>query len=577
MEPFRKACRTCRPVFLLAWMILLPGLALAEAVTVDTLNDVLDGDTASIAALTTNPGADTVISLREAIIAANNTAGADDVTFSVEGVLYLTELLPSLSDSSGGTAIHGGESITIRAVSETGVPVVDTGLSVLSADNLIEGLSIDGCREGFGIDVSGVAAARNRVRNCRIGSENDVLRNHCGIMLRNGVSDAIIGGTLTDEANVLSGNFAGLGVDSAHNIQIFGNFVGTDPTGTYCPLPSRELEGPGIWINEGSEIAVGGGDLDTRNVIAGYGTGIVVMWGHDNWIKGNYIGCNAPGTALPEGVDAGTIVGIEAANETRLSIGGSGPGQGNVVSGASGAGLCIGDCSNVKVQGNYFGTDAGGLQILDCAAPCGVCSHCTNTAIYVVGESVFIGGPNPGEGNVISGARTGISMNNVYDLTVQGNRIGTDVTGTQALGNDVGIEIKMGDYAVEGVFGGAAPGAGNVISGNSVAGVCITGYEMPTQRRSNQFLGNYVGVDSSGLNPLANGVGVMIGSADGSEPAESVVVGLPGAGNVISGNAGAGVAVYGAGSAETLLQGKLDWRGCGWGDAGAERRSGRLD
>ena len=50
---------------------------LLGVITVNTTNDVLDGNTSSVAALLGNAGADGFISLREAIIATNNTAGAD--------------------------------------------------------------------------------------------------------------------------------------------------------------------------------------------------------------------------------------------------------------------------------------------------------------------------------------------------------------------------------------------------------------------------------------------------------------------------------------------------------------------
>ncbi|MBT0960381.1 DUF4347 domain-containing protein, partial [Denitromonas iodatirespirans] len=52
------------------------------SLTADTTNDVADGDTSSIANLVANKGADGKISLREAIIAANNTAGADTISLS---------------------------------------------------------------------------------------------------------------------------------------------------------------------------------------------------------------------------------------------------------------------------------------------------------------------------------------------------------------------------------------------------------------------------------------------------------------------------------------------------------------
>ena len=50
------------------------------AVGVSTTFDVLDGDTSSIANLISTPGADGAISLREAVIASNNTTGPDTIT-----------------------------------------------------------------------------------------------------------------------------------------------------------------------------------------------------------------------------------------------------------------------------------------------------------------------------------------------------------------------------------------------------------------------------------------------------------------------------------------------------------------
>ena len=61
--------------------ISFPAIAGAASVEVANNNDVTNGDTASIAALQASPGPDG-ISLREAILAANNTAGVDDITFA---------------------------------------------------------------------------------------------------------------------------------------------------------------------------------------------------------------------------------------------------------------------------------------------------------------------------------------------------------------------------------------------------------------------------------------------------------------------------------------------------------------
>ena len=53
--------------------------SLLGVITVSTTNDVLDGDTSSVTALLGNVGTDGFISLREAIIATNNSAGADTI------------------------------------------------------------------------------------------------------------------------------------------------------------------------------------------------------------------------------------------------------------------------------------------------------------------------------------------------------------------------------------------------------------------------------------------------------------------------------------------------------------------
>lgn len=58
---------------------LAPRVVLAASVAVTSTTDVIDGNTSSIANLIANPGPDGVISLREAITAANNTAGADTI------------------------------------------------------------------------------------------------------------------------------------------------------------------------------------------------------------------------------------------------------------------------------------------------------------------------------------------------------------------------------------------------------------------------------------------------------------------------------------------------------------------
>ena len=86
-------------------------------------------------------------------------------------------------------------------------------------------------------------------------------------------------------------------------------------------------------------------------------------------------------------------------------------------------------------------------------------------------------------GNLISGNdQGGVAIRGIDAVgdVVEGNLIGTDVTGTKALGNAysgvyVGDFGNYGDEASDATIGGTAAGAGNVISANGNWGVWITG------------------------------------------------------------------------------------------------------
>ena len=80
---------------------------------------------------------------------------------------------------------------------------------------------------------------------------------------------------------------------------------------------------------------------------------------------------------------------------------------------------------------------------------------------------------------------------------IEGNYIGTDVTGTIDLGNcDDGVRIW--DYYNK--IGGTTPAARNIISGNGDNGVEINGPDA----KHNLVQGNYIGIDASGKKALGN-------------------------------------------------------------------------
>ena len=111
----------------------------------------------------------------------------------------------------------------------------------------------------------------------------------------------------------------------------------------------------------------------------------------------------------------------------------------------------------------------------------------------------LIGGTTPAARNVISSnGQHGVHIYDSADNQVEGNYIGTDVSGTKPLGN-----LQSGAYIDDGsannTIGGTASGDGNVISANMLRGVHID-----TKSNNNLVEGNDIGTDATGTKPLAN-------------------------------------------------------------------------
>ena len=113
---------------------------------------------------------------------------------------------------------------------------------------------------------------------------------------------------------------------------------------------------------------------------------------------------------------------------------------------------------------------------------------------------------------------------------VQGNLIGTDITGQKALGNGVGIQVGGASNTI----GGPGPGQGNTISGSEFQGILI----IEDKAKNNKILGNHIGTNPEGTAPVPNlRWGVLVAEADSNQ-----IGGLgPGEGNLISGNGRSGI------------------------------------
>jgi hypothetical protein len=291
-----------------------------------------------------------------------------------------------------------------------------------------------------------------------------------------------------------------------------------------------ELNGASTFASHGLVINAGGSTVRGLVINRFSSSGIYMLTHGGNTVTGCFVGTDPEGTAaLPNGE------GIVVQSGDGNNIGGSTAAERNIISGNKGpAGVHLLSAFNL-VQGNFVGTDRSGKNALGN----------TVAGINVGGgfaANNTIGGTTPGAGNIISGnSNQGIATftNGVINLTVQGNFIGVDVTGTAGLGNAT-IGVHLGgsfDPALPALIGGSATGAGNIIGANGTRGIYIIQTNVVVQ-------GNHIGTDLSGTVNLGNsqsGVETQVNAESligGEGPGEGNTIAFNGAGSPEGSNAG---------------------------------------
>jgi CSLREA domain-containing protein len=469
------------------------------------------------------------------------------------------------------------------------------GGTAAGARNVISGNSAAGIMMGASGNAGNVVQG-NYIGTTSAGTA--ALPNSTGVALGFGPNGNTIGGTAAGAGNLLSGNtFWGVQVfdttSTGNTIQ--GNLIGTTASGTAALGNGFTGFGGGIQVSDAPSTVIGGGAAGARNVISGNGNdGIQVLGiGADSTqVKGNYIGLGSDGAT-----DVGNAANGVLLNETSFAgfltgsaIGGTGAGEGNVISGNGGDGIRIdgsrvqnatiqgnivglasdgatdrgndgdgiesvaasgtttvggttaaarnlvsgngasgmflrGSSGTYVVQGNVIGMDAAGTTAVSNA---GGGAFVSGVASVVGGTTgVTVGGSCTGACNLISG-NTGIGLDISSNQTIQGNYIGTDVTGLLDQGNS-GSGISSGTDNTVTTIGGTSPEARNIVSGNNNFGLGVAGI-------SNHVIqGNYIGVGSDGTTALGNSnPGITLGGDNNTIGGTTA-----GAGNVIAHNGGA--------------------------------------
>jgi hypothetical protein len=461
------------------------------------------------------------VSLRCAILRANQAGSQTTITFDIPTSDPGCAGAPTVCTITPTTALPPlkAAGATINAYTQPGSAANDRPLA--EGDNAKLGVRLDGSAAGRGVSGLVLGGDAQSVRGLSI--TNFIVCFDCGP-----IPGLITGGSgveVRGKNDVVAGNFLGVlpdGVTAGPN-----EFAGVDVTGSGAGTAT--IGG----TNPASSNVLSGNKQCTLGDCEGFGAYVDVT-GVGTVIQRNLFGTTAAGQAELPNAATGLVVLAAGARIT-----------GNVISGSGGDGVLTAG-TGITVSQNLIGTDATGRI--------GVENHSHGLDVQATGNVI--------RGNVISySGDTGLVLSSGQSI-VQGNLIGTDVTGTEELGNGfdpsaifLGQPINGTDGIVAcgsgNTIGGAAAGQGNLVSGNRGDGIFLGG-------DSNIVQGNRVGTSASGGSALPNhvsgigsraqlfqGVGFCQQAPAGPSGSHTIGGAMPGAGNLISGNLVNGIDLVG--------------------------------
>lgn len=556
-------------------------------ITNDDFPDTTAPNVQSIARASANP-ADSGATVTFTVTFSEAVTGVDAADFAL-----------TTTGSISGATISGvsGGGTTYTVTVSTGLGAGTVRLDASDNDSIIDAANnpLGGTGAGNGNFTTGETFTITAVPTRTVNSADDHDDGTCSASdctLREAINAANADSTVTDIAfNIPAGQ---AGANGVFTINVGGatSTLGSLPTITRSitidgytqpgasantnPITATSNAVPLIELNGTNA----GADSDGLNITAGSTTvrGLIInrftddgieletsglMPTGNNKIEGCFIGTNAAGTAAQGNADDGVAIS-DSINNT---IGGTNEAARNIISGqatdilsSSGVEITGESSGGNKVQGNFIGTDKTGTLAL---------GNSIGVNITEVFNTNTIGGTAEAERNIISGNGNvpgfesfgGIRLGNA--TVVQGNYIGTDVTGTAAVPNSDGI-YGSGIGGI--VIGGTAAGASNLISGNSRNGIFLedlfglssapppqsitNGSQASDARRRRPMFApftsveaNLIGTDKTGALDLGNTMNGIRTNITGD-----LIIGgtTAAASNTISGNNASGIEISGA-------------------------------
>ncbi len=328
----------------------------------------------------------------------------------------------------------------------------------------------------IGIDASGTSANVTRDNLIRVDASDNVNIGSAGLEL---AATNIIAGANSDSAR------EAIYTTNSDNFSVYGNWFGkgVGPSFNEFPASAEFLDICGITGCGGTDLITGvtvkgndffGGGTDEGvnfsgvinglvennsfegfvssairarsqssniNILSNHifnnpGTGISLSMDNAT-IQGNYIGTDETGT-ISNGngsviFEGSPNTGIVLLGSSNVMVGGSGVGEGNIISGNDDANFLAGialypyfasafePAENITIQGNYIGVAADGVTPLPNSE--------SSFGVFILGNDVVVGGTDPSEYNIIQGGLTGVGVvsapvaNAVENISILGNTI----------------------------------------------------------------------------------------------------------------------------------------------------------
>lgn len=362
--------------------------AAAQTIVVTTSADTVDVPVgATIADL---PGPDGLVSFREALRASDNEPGRQTIGFAIpESDWYLSDIYPGIVLLQGSLSFSASQPVIIDGTTQTdftgdtnptgnelvlplqtylnGGETIVTGLHSTRVELGGSGSEVYG--NTGGMDIRLVLATEGLVHdneadniNLTYSSHNLVVRNTTervritGLGMASPATGNIIGGPDAADRNYITGfgNFGEHGAPAGDCVELYytvdtliqNNYIGTTPDGMEVSNPACTT---GIAVQNSNHSLTIRDNLIAVNATNSrfggrFGQEIYLglyEGGDDIEIKGNTMGLNTLGELAPGGKYGVWISADAFENGGQIVIGGTNPGEGNVIAGHSSTGVLM--------------------------------------------------------------------------------------------------------------------------------------------------------------------------------------------------------------------------------------------